>query len=149
MRKKFERSLSPEFTLIEVMVVVVILGVLAALVVPRVMGRQDDAKIVAAKADIGSVRQALQLYQIDNQQYPTTEQGLKALVTKPESGPIPPNWKAGGYLSKLPVDPWQQPYLYVSPGVKSPDYDVFSYGADRQPGGEKASPNGDIGSWDL
>jgi general secretion pathway protein G len=137
------------FTLIEVMVVVVILGVLAALIVPRVMGRQDDAKIVAAKADIGSIRQALQLYQIDNQQYPSTEQGLKALVTKPEAGPIPPNWKAGGYLSKLPVDPWQRPYLYVNPGVKGPDYDVFSYGADGQPGGEKGTPNADIGSWDL
>ena len=134
------------FTLIEIMVVIVILGVLAALVVPSVISRTDDARIVAAKSDLGAIRQALKLYRLDNQRYPTTEQGLDALVTKPSTVPVPPNWKPGGYLEKLPRDPWGRPYQYLNPGLKG-DVDVFTYGADGQPGGTGA--DGDIGSWDL
>ena len=137
---------SKGFTLIEVLVVVMILGILAAIVVPRIMDRPDEAKRVAAKADIGSIVQALKLYRLDNQRYPTTEQGLEALVTKPVDAPIPPNWKPGGYLEKLPRDPWGHSYLYLNPGLKS-DVDVFTYGADGQPGGTGA--DADIGSWDL
>jgi general secretion pathway protein G len=134
------------FTLIEIMVVIVILGVLAALVVPSVLSRTDDARIAAAKSDLGAIRQALKLYRLDNQRYPTTEQGLAALVTKPAEAPVPPNWKPGGYLEKLPRDPWGRPYQYLNPGLKS-DVDVFTYGADGAPGGTGA--DGDIGSWDL
>jgi len=134
------------FTLIEIMVVIVILGVLAALVVPSVLSRTDDARIVAAKSDLGAIRQALKLYRLDNQRYPTTEQGLNALVTKPTEPPAPPNWKPGGYLEKLPHDPWGRAYQYLNPGLKS-DVDVFTYGADGQPGGTGA--DADIGSWDL
>ncbi|HEX6138428.1 MAG TPA: type II secretion system major pseudopilin GspG [Casimicrobiaceae bacterium] len=134
------------FTLIEIMVVIVILGVLAALVVPSVLSRTDDARIVAAKSDLAAIRQALKLYRLDNQRYPTTEQGLNALVAKPAEPPLPPNWKPGGYLEKLPRDPWGRPYQYLNPGLKS-DVDVFTYGADGQPGGSGA--DGDIGSWDL
>lgn len=135
------------FTLIEIMVVIVIIGVLAALIVPNVIGRQDQALVVAAKQDIASIKSALKLYYLDNQRYPSTEQSLKALVSKPDSGPIPANWKAGGYLEKLPPDPWGRPYQYLSPGVKSTDFDVFSYGKDGQPGGEGS--DADLGSWDL
>jgi general secretion pathway protein G len=134
------------FTLIEIMVVIVILGVLAALVVPSVLSRTDDARIVAAKSDIGAIRQALKLYRLDNQRYPTTEQGLDALVAKPAAPPVPANWKPGGYLEKLPQDPWGRAYQYLNPGLRS-DVDVFTYGADGQPGGTGA--DGDIGSWDL
>jgi general secretion pathway protein G len=134
------------FTLIEIMVVIVILGVLAALVVPSVLSRTDDARSVAAKSDLAAIRQALKLYRLDNQRYPTTEQGLNALVTRPTDPPSPPNWKPGGYLEKLPRDPWGHPYQYLNPGIKS-DVDVFTYGADGQPGGTGA--DADIGSWDL
>ena len=134
------------FTLIEIMVVIVILGVLAALVVPRVLDRPDDARIVAAKSDIATIMQALKLYRLDNQRYPTTEQGLNALVTKPEQPPMPPNWKPGGYLERLPKDPWGEPYQYLSPGLKG-EVDVFSFGADKQAGG--IGRDADIGSWDL
>ena len=134
------------FTLIEIMVVIVILGVLAALVVPSVLSRTDDARIVAAKTDIGAIRQALKLYRLDNQRYPSTEQGLNALVAKPTEPPAPPNWKPGGYLEKLPVDPWGRPYQYLNPGLKG-EVDVFTYGADGSPGGSGA--DADIGSWDL
>ena len=134
------------FTLIEIMVVIVILGVLAALVVPSVLSRTDDARNVAAKSDLAAIRQALKLYRLDNQRYPTTEQGLAALVTKPVDPPLPPNWKPGGYLEKLPRDPWGHAYQYLSPGLKS-DVDVFTYGADGQPGGTGA--DADLGSWDL
>jgi general secretion pathway protein G len=134
------------FTLIEIMVVIVILGVLAALVVPSVLSRTDDARNVAAKSDLAAIRQALKLYRLDNQRYPTTEQGLTALVTKPTEAPLPPNWKPGGYLEKLPRDPWGHAYQYLNPGLKS-DVDVFTYGADGQPGGTGA--DADIGSWDL
>lgn len=134
------------FTLIEIMVVVVIMGILAALVVPKLMGRADDARIQAARQDIANIMQSLKLYKLDNGRYPTTEQGLQALVAKPTSGPEPKGWKAGGYLDKMPADPWKNPYQYLSPGLKG-EVDVFSFGADGQPGG--AGNDADIGSWDL
>jgi general secretion pathway protein G len=133
------------FTLIEIMVVIVILGVLAALVVPRVLDRPDEARAVAARTDIASIMQALKLYRLDNQRFPTTEQGLNALVARPEQPPAPLNWKPGGYLEKLPRDPWSRPYQYLSPGLKG-EVDVFSFGADGQPGG--SGVDSDIGSWD-
>ncbi len=134
------------FTLIEIMVVVAILGILAALVVPKIMGRPDEARIVAAKQDITAIRQALNLYRLDNLRYPTTEQSLQALVEKPTSGTIPNNWKPGGYLERLPSDPWGNPYQYLAPGVHG-EVDIFSLGADGAPGGE--GNNADIGSWEL
>jgi general secretion pathway protein G len=134
------------FTLIEIMVVVVIMGILAALVVPKLMGRTDDARIQAARQDIGTLMQALKLYKLDNQRYPTTEQGLQALVVKPTGGPAANGWKTGGYIDKLPKDPWGNPYQFLSPGIKG-EVDIFSYGADGQPGGE--GNDADIGSWDL
>ena len=130
------------FTLIEVMVVIVILGVLAALIVPKVMSRPDEARITAAKQDIGSIIQALKLYKLDNQRYPTAEQGLQALLAKPTVGPIPGNWKT--YLDQLPKDPWGTPYVYLNPGIKG-EVDVMSYVADGQAGGD--GRNADIGSW--
>ena len=132
------------FTLVEVMVVVVILAVLAALIVPRVVGRTDEARVVAAKQDIAAIIQSLKLYRIDNSRYPTTEQGLEALVTRPSIGKQATNWKS--YLERLPKDPWGQTYLYLNPGVHG-EIDVFSLGADGQPGGDGA--DADIGSWDL
>ena len=134
------------FTLLEVMVVVVILGILAALVVPKIISRPDEARIIAAKQDIASLQQALKLYRLDNQRYPTTEQGLQALVTKPTTAPIPPNWKAGGYVERLPKDPWGNPYQYLNPGVRG-EIDIFSFGADGGSGGE--GNDADIGSWNL
>jgi general secretion pathway protein G len=134
------------FTLIEVMVVVAILGILAALIVPKLVGRSDEARVVAAKQDIGTLMQALKLYRLDNQHYPTNQQGLQSLVQKPTLDPIPSNWKDGGYLDKLPNDPWGHPYQYLNPGVHG-EIDVFSYGADGQPGG--TGIDADIGSWDL
>jgi general secretion pathway protein G len=133
------------FTLIEVMVVLVILGILATLVVPRIMSRPDEARIIAAKQDINSIGQALDLYRLDNHAYPSTEQGLQALVTKPTAPPAPPNWKTGGYLSSLPKDPWGNDYKYLNPGIKNTNsYDVFSLGADGAPGGE--GNDADVGS---
>jgi len=134
------------FTLIEIMVVVVILGILAALVAPKLMGRTDDARRVAAKQDVATLMQGLKLYRLDNQRYPTTEQGLQALVAKPASGPEASGWKTGGYLDKLPKDPWGTPYLYLSPGIRG-EIDVFSLGADGQAGGD--GNDADIGSWEL
>lgn len=142
LRRRFNRG----FTLIEIMVVVVIMGILAALVVPKLMGRADDARITAAKQDIATLMSALKLYKLDNQRYPTTEQGLQALIAKPTSGPAANGWKSGGYVEKLPKDPWGNPYQYLSPGVRG-EVDVFSYGADGQPGG--TGNDADIGSWDL
>lgn len=141
-----KRQRSRGFTLIEIMVVVVIMGILAALVVPKLMGRTDDARIAAAKQDISTIMQALKLYRLDNQRYPTTEQGLQALIAKPTSGPVANGWKTGGYIDKLPKDPWGNAYQYLSPGIKG-EVDVFSYGADGQPGG--VGNDADIGSWDL
>ncbi|WP_136413506.1 MULTISPECIES: type II secretion system major pseudopilin GspG [Oxalobacteraceae] len=145
-RRKLAKAVSRGFTLIEIMVVVVIMGILAALVVPKLMGRADDARITAARQDIATLMQALKLYKLDNQRYPTTEQGLQALVAKPTSGPAANGWKSGGYIDKLPKDPWGNQYQYLSPGVKG-EIDIFSYGADGQPGG--AGNDADIGSWDL
>lgn len=132
------------FTLIEVLVVIVILGILASLIVPRVMSRPDEARVVAARHDISAILQALKLYKLDNRRYPTTDQGLQALIAKPTSTPLPDNWKS--YLDKLPMDPWGKPYHYLQPGLHG-EVDVFSYGADGQPGGEAF--DADIGSWSL
>jgi general secretion pathway protein G len=130
------------FTLIELMVVLVIIGVLAALIVPNVLERAEDARVTAARTDVNNLMQALKLYKLDNQRYPTSEQGLQALITKPNAPPVPANWKP--YLEKLPNDPWGRPYQYLNPGVKG-EVDVMSLGADGQPGGE--GKNADIGSW--
>jgi general secretion pathway protein G len=130
------------FTLIELMVVLVIIGVLAALVVPNVLDRADDARVTAARTDVGNLMQALKLYKLDNQRYPTAEQGLEALVNRPTAGPAPANWKK--YVDKLPADPWGRPYQYANPGVKG-EIDVFTLGYDGQPGGE--GKDADIGSW--
>jgi general secretion pathway protein G len=136
------RAAQAGFTLIELMVVLVIIGVLAALIVPNVLDRADDARATAAKTDVNNLMQALKLYRLDNQRYPTGEQGLQALISKPTAGPTPPNWKP--YLEKLPNDPWGRPYQYLNPGVKS-EIDVMSFGADGQAGGE--GKNADVGSW--
>ncbi|MCP5420617.1 MAG: type II secretion system major pseudopilin GspG [Gammaproteobacteria bacterium] len=134
------------FTLIEVMVVVVILGILAAVVVPRIMDRPDEARIVKAKQDIRALKSALDLYKLDNYTYPSTEQGLEALVQKPTILPEPPHWKSGGYLENLPKDPWGNPYQYLQPGQQGP-VDIYSLGADGQTGGE--GKDADIGTWNL
>lgn len=136
------RRLQSGFTLIELMVVLVIIGVLAALIVPNVLDRADDARATAARTDVNNLMQALKLYRLDNQRYPSAEQGLQALVARPAAGPQPPNWKP--YLERLPNDPWGRPYQYLNPGVKG-EIDVMSYGADGQPGGE--GKNADVGSW--
>ncbi|MDD3677193.1 MAG: type II secretion system major pseudopilin GspG [Thauera propionica] len=136
------RHLPRGFTLIEVMIVIVILGVLAALVVPRVMSRPDEARVVAARQDIASLMQALKLYKLDNRRYPSTEQGLGALVSKPAGAPVPENWKP--YVERLPTDPWGKPYQYLNPGING-EVDVMSLGADGRAGGEGF--DADIGSW--
>ena len=128
------------------MVVVVILAILAALIVPKIMSRPDEARAVAAKQDIATIVQALRLYRLDNTRYPTSEQGLGALVARPTVAPAPANWKAGGYLERLPKDPWGNPYLYLNPGIRG-EIDVFSFGADGVAGGEGV--DADIGSWNL
>lgn len=130
------------FTLIELMVVLVIIGVLAALIVPNVLDRADDARATAARTDITNLSQALKLYKLDNMRYPTAEQGLQALVVKPTTAPVPGNWKP--YLEKLPNDPWGGKYQYLNPGVKG-EIDIMSFGADGQAGGE--GKNADVGSW--
>jgi general secretion pathway protein G len=130
------------FTLIELMVVLVIIGVLAALIVPNVLDRADDARVTAARTDVNNLMQALKLYKLDNQRYPSGEQGLQALLTRPTVGPTAPNWKP--YVEKLPNDPWGRPYQYLNPGVKG-EIDVMSFGADGQAGGE--GKNADVGSW--
>ena len=130
------------FTLIELMVVLVIIGVLAALIVPNVLDRTDDARATAARTDVHNIMQALKLYKLDNLRYPTPEQGLAALVQRPSTPPVPGNWKP--YLEKLPSDPWGQPYQYLNPGIKG-EVDVMSFGADGKSGGE--GKDADIGSW--
>jgi general secretion pathway protein G len=136
-----ERAKQRGFTLIEVMVVVVILGILAALVVPKIMGRPDEARVIKARQD---VQAALNLYRLDNHAYPGTDQGLKALVEKPAGEPAAPNWKAGGYLDRVPQDPWGREYQYLNPGLHG-EIDVWSYGADGREGGEGV--NADLGNW--
>ncbi|MEY5100026.1 MAG: type secretion system protein GspG [Pseudomonadota bacterium] len=130
------------FTLIELMVVLVIIGVLAALIVPNVLDRADDSRVTAAKTDVNNLVQALKLYKLDNQRYPSNEQGLQALLTKPTTAPVPGNWRP--YLDKLPADPWGNPYQYLNPGLHGP-VDVLSLGADGKAGGE--GRDADIGSW--
>jgi general secretion pathway protein G len=130
------------FTLIELMVVLVILGVLGALIIPNFLDRADDARVTAARTDVGNLTQALKLYRLDNQRYPSAEQGLEALVRKPTAGTVPPNWRS--YLDKLPNDPWGRPYQYLNPGTQG-EIDIYSLGADGQPGGEGV--DADVGSW--
>lgn len=136
------------FTLIELMVVIVILGILAGLIIPRIMGRPEEAKQLKAKIQIESLETALKLYKLDNGAYPDTEQGLQALIEKPETGIPPKKWREGGYLekAKLPKDPWGNDFVYLSPGVQD-DYDITSFGADGVPGGD--GKNKDINSWEI
>jgi general secretion pathway protein G len=133
------------FTLLEIMVVIVILGLLAALVVPKLIGRTEEAKQTQTRLQIKNIEQALQLFKLDNGFYPGTEQGIEALVRAPEIGRIPKNYRKGGYLDRVPKDPWGSSYVYVSPGTNG-DYDITSYGADESPGGE--GEDADINSWD-
>jgi general secretion pathway protein G len=145
-RHTTSRARDAGFTLIELMVVVAILGILAALIVPKIMSRPDEARVVAARQDISTLAQALKLYRLDNKRYPTTEQGLQALAVKPTLAPIPDNWKGGGYVEKLPLDPWGKPYQYLNPGLHG-EIDIFSYGADGAPGGDGV--DADVGNWSL
>lgn len=135
------------FTLIEIMVVVVILGVLAAIIVPQFLSRPDEAKVTKTKVDMRSIEEALNLFKLDNGFYPSTDQGLKALVEKPTIGRIPTKYSVEGYLKKVPMDPWGNAYVYLSPGLNSLNFDLLSYGADGQPGGNDF--NSDIKSWEL
>ncbi|MBW2175520.1 MAG: type II secretion system major pseudopilin GspG [Deltaproteobacteria bacterium] len=136
------------FTLIELMVVIVILGILAGLIVPRIMGRPEEAKQLKAKLTIESLETSLRLYKLDTGSYPTTEQGLQALIERPDTGNVPKGYRDGGYLEKgrVPRDPWENEFVYLSPGVNG-EYDIVSYGADGIPGGE--GKNKDIKSWEL
>lgn len=143
MNGKQYRTAQRGFTLIEVMVVVVILGILAAFIVPRIMDRPDAARIVKAQNDIGAIRAALDYYRMDNHRYPATDEGLESLVERPANAPA---WKEGGYMDKVPVDPWGNPYQYLSPGVHG-TIDIFSYGADGTEGGDGI--NADIGNWNI
>lgn len=145
-RPVFARRPAGGFTLIEVMVVVVILAILATVVVPRIMDRPDDARITKAKQDIRQLESALKLYRLDNRHYPTTDQGLDALVEKPTSGPKAENWAKGGYVERLPTDPWGTPYQYLSPGEHG-DFDIYSLGADGKLGGDGV--DADIGNWEI
>jgi general secretion pathway protein G len=141
LRRRLERG----FTLVEIMVVVVIIGILGALVVPKLLGRTGESRVTAAKVDISTLMQALKLYKLDNQRYPTTEQGLQSLMTKPTNGPAANGWKNGGYIDKLPKDPWGSQYQYLAPGIHG-EVDLFSLGADGQPGG--TGEDADVGSWE-
>lgn len=123
------------FTLIEIMVVVVILGILGAMIIPNIMGRTDEARVTAAQSDLRSIANALELYRLDNYNYPSTDQGLEALVSKPSGFPEAPNWSAEGYLKSIPLDPWNQEYLYISPGAEG-GFDLYSLGSDAKEGGE-------------
>ncbi len=136
------------FTLIELMVVIVILGILAAIIAPRIIGRTDEAKVTEARVQIKNFETSIKLYKLDNGRYPSTEQGLDALIAKPAAGLIPRNWRKGGYLenSRIPMDPWGNPYIYASPGLHG-DYDILSLGGDGARGGEGF--DSDVESWDL
>ena len=141
---RWQRRRARGFTLIEIMVVIVILGVLAAIAVPRIMSKPDEARVKAAQTEVAQILQALDLYRLDNYRYPSTEQGLNALAERPTVDPVPANWKP--YLKQAPVDPWGKPYQYLNPGVRG-EIDVFSLGADGRPGGEGIAA--DIGNWSL
>lgn len=144
-----KRLLSQQgFTLIELMVVLVILGILAGMIVPRIMDRPEEARRTKASVDIQALEQALQLYKLDNGQYPTTEQGLQALIEAPSAGRLAKKWRTGGYLDKnrVPLDPWDNDYVYISPGLHG-DFDLMSYGPDGEPGGEET--DADINNWEL
>ncbi|RYF01113.1 MAG: type II secretion system protein GspG [Oxalobacteraceae bacterium] len=134
------------FTLVEIMVVVVIIGILGALVVPKLLGRTGESRVTAARVDISTLMSALKLYKLDNQRYPTTEQGLQALTQKPTTGPAANGWKEGGYVERLPKDPWGNAYQYLSPGIHGGEVEIMSLGADGQPGG--TGEDADVGSWD-
>ena len=142
MMRRLRNTSRAGFTLIEIMVVVVILGILAALVAPKILGRTDEARVVAARQDIKTIMQSLKLYKLDNFHYPSTEEGIKALVERPAEAK---NWREGGYLDGLPKDPWGGEYLYLKPGAHGGEIEGFSYGADGAPGGE--GPDADVGSW--
>jgi len=142
-KKRFHQQ---GFTLIEIMVVVVILGILASVIAPRIMDNPDKARVSKAKTDINALESALDVYRLDNFVYPTTDQGLEALVAEPTTAPEPPNWKQGGYVKRLNKDPWGNDYLYLSPGQKG-EIDIYSLGADGAPGGDGI--NADIGNWDT
>ena len=146
--KKYRQNKQAGFTLIELMVVIIILGVLAGLIIPRVMGRPDEARQAKAKIQMESMESALKLYKLDNGNYPTTEQGLKALVEPPAAGNLPKNWRQGGYLEKgkVPKDPWGNDFVYVSPGSHG-DFDLMCLGKDGEAGGEGVDK--DINNWEL
>jgi len=147
---KFEiRNSMKGFTLIELMIVIVIIGILATLLVPRIMDRPEEARRIKAKTDIKTIESALKLYKLDNGNYPLTEQGLQALIRKPDSQPVPRKWKEGGYLesANVPKDPWSNPYYYTSPTPDGKDYEIISYGSDGEPGG--TGKNADISSKDI
>lgn len=143
--KTLRTSTQRGFTLIEIMVVVVIIGVLGAIVVPQFMSRPDQAKVTAARTDIQAISTALEMYRLDTFNYPSTQQGLEALVTRPSGTPLARNWNPQGYLKSLPVDPWGTPYQYLNPGTHSAGYNLFSFGADGVQGGEGFAT--DIGNW--
>lgn len=134
------------FTLIEIMVVVIIIGLLAAVIVPQVVGRVDDARISKAKQDIQAIESALVMFKLDNFKYPSTDQGLRSLIQQP-TDPTIRNWRTGGYLKRVSKDPWGNDYIYVFPGTRGGEYDLYTLGADSQPGGE--GPNADIGNWTI
>ena len=136
---------APGFTLIEIMVVVVIIGLLAAMIAPQIIGRLSQAEVTRARQDVRAIETALNVYRLDNYRYPTTDEGLQALVTNPGEAAAP-NWQRGGYLKSIPLDPWRRPYFYLNPGQRG-EFDIYTLGADGQEGGE--DNNADIGNWDL
>ncbi len=144
MQQRQQQRAQSGFTLIEIMVVVVILGILASVIVPKIMDNPDKARVVKAKNDVQAMKSALDLYKLDNFNYPSTDQGLQALTAKPSGSPEARNWKEGGYLDRLPKDPWGNDYQYLNPGVNA-EVDIFSYGADGRPSGEGVAA--DIGNW--
>jgi len=146
MKQNFNPARSYGFTLIEIMVVMVILGLLVAIVAPNIMGRGDQAKVTVAETQLSNIANALDLYRLDNSHYPSTQQGLEALVRRPGGNPEPKNWNEDGYLKSVPEDPWGNQYQYVSPGVEGP-YDLYSYGADGQEGGDGDAA--DLSVWDA